>query len=96
MSVATEDPKLARRNPTLDGLRVVVVGLGKSGLAAARLAVARGARVTVVDDKPEFQLQAAAAAVRELGAELRAGGIHDSVFTFASSLVMDRGDFRLW
>jgi UDP-N-acetylmuramoylalanine--D-glutamate ligase len=33
----------------LDGKKVLVVGLGRSGAAAARLCAARGARVTVTD-----------------------------------------------
>ena len=33
----------------LSGKRVVVVGLGKSGVAAAKLCLARGARVTGTD-----------------------------------------------
>jgi UDP-N-acetylmuramoylalanine--D-glutamate ligase len=36
----------------LTGKSILVVGLGKSGLAAARLAVGLGARVTVCDEKP--------------------------------------------
>ena len=36
----------------LSGKRVLVVGLGKSGLAAARFLKERGARVTVSDARP--------------------------------------------
>ena len=38
----------------LAGRRAVVVGLGKSGLAAARLLATNGVRVSVADDKDEL------------------------------------------
>ncbi len=60
----------------LSGARVTVVGLGSSGLAAARLLVARGARVTVNDARDAHALGAKAAEARELGVELDLGG-HD-------------------
>ena len=39
----------ALRNPDLTGLDVLVVGLGRSGLAAAELALNHGARVVACD-----------------------------------------------
>ena len=39
------------------GKRILVVGLGKSGVAAALFLQARGARVTVSDAKAEEQLR---------------------------------------
>jgi len=65
---------LAARDPDLSGLRVLVVGLGKSGLAAVRLARERGARVTVTDRRPEGELGSAAEEARRLGAEVYGGG----------------------
>ncbi len=41
----------------LSGQRVLVVGLGKSGVASALFLKARGARVTVSDAKPEAELR---------------------------------------
>ena len=62
----------------LSGRRVVVVGLGASGLAAARLCLGRGARVVLTDRKAEAALtREARDAVAELasgGAELALGG----------------------
>ena len=40
----------------LNNKRVLVVGLGKSGVASALFMRARGARVTVSDSKPPEQL----------------------------------------
>ena len=42
----------------LKGKRVLVVGLGRSGVASALFLKARGARVTVSDSKAEDELQA--------------------------------------
>ena len=51
----------------LVGKQILVVGLGKSGLAAARLALRMGAQVTVCDEKPLAETRFAAE-VAELGA----------------------------
>ena len=44
----------------LSGARVTVVGLGQSGLSAARLAIGRGARVTINDARSAAELVARA------------------------------------
>ncbi len=44
--------------PRLADKRVLVVGLGRSGIAAAALCAARGARVTVTDRRPASELTA--------------------------------------
>jgi UDP-N-acetylmuramoylalanine--D-glutamate ligase len=53
------------------GTRVVVAGLGVSGLAVARALLDRGARVQVVDQRTEDVLASAAAELRARGAEVR-------------------------
>jgi UDP-N-acetylmuramoylalanine--D-glutamate ligase len=58
----------------LAGKRVVVVGLGASGVAAARLALGQGARVVANDGKPLEALSPAARALEGQGARLVAGG----------------------
>ncbi len=65
---------LAAHDPDLRGLRVLVLGLGRSGLAATRLAARAGAHVEVADARPESALGAAAIEARELGAAVHAGG----------------------
>jgi UDP-N-acetylmuramoylalanine--D-glutamate ligase len=68
--------------------RVIVVGLGKSGIAAARLCLERGASVVGTDAAPLEKLPKEAA---ELGIELRAGG-HDGVrFESADLIVVSPG-----
>ncbi|HTB71901.1 MAG TPA: UDP-N-acetylmuramoyl-L-alanine--D-glutamate ligase [Polyangiaceae bacterium] len=58
----------------LAGKRVVVVGLGASGVAAARLCLRRGARVVANDGKPAGALSGDARALEAAGATLVAGG----------------------
>lgn len=76
---------------TLDGKRVVVVGLGKSGLAAARLALREGARVTINDKKSEAELTGPAAEARALGVELSLGGHPEALFLGADLVVLSPG-----
>jgi UDP-N-acetylmuramoylalanine--D-glutamate ligase len=65
---------ITARAPRLEGLRVVVVGLGRSGLAAVRLAASKGARVIAADLRTEAELGVAAREARSVGAEVRGGG----------------------
>ncbi len=90
MSVAQQD-RTAPAGPRLDGQRVLVVGLGRSGLAAVRLAVAQGASVVVTDGKPASELGAAAPAARQLGAELRLGGNAPELADAADLVVVSPG-----
>lgn len=55
------------------GRRVVVAGLGISGVAAAQALLERGARVLAVDDRSVDQLGEVADRLRVAGAELRLG-----------------------
>ena len=59
----------------LEGRKVAVFGLAKSGLAAARLLRKHGARVTAVDARSEAQLGEAAASLRAAGVTLAVGGL---------------------
>jgi len=72
-----EDTELATRGKgwlrSLAGRRVAVVGLAKSGIAAARLLHAAGANVIAVDAKPLESLGREAAALSELGVRFVTG-----------------------
>ncbi|HEY1533258.1 MAG TPA: UDP-N-acetylmuramoyl-L-alanine--D-glutamate ligase [Polyangiaceae bacterium] len=72
----------------LSGKRVVVVGLGKSGVAAAKLCLARGARVTGTDSANADQLSPEAKA---LGIELVLGGHADAKLETANLVVVSPG-----
>jgi UDP-N-acetylmuramoylalanine--D-glutamate ligase len=70
--------------------KVLVVGLGRSGLGAARLCLERGARVTATDNRRPDQLAEVAA---ELGgrATLELGGHREESFVGADLIVLSPG-----
>ena len=72
--VAMDESRLTARDPDLAGLAVLVIGAGRSGLAAGRFAAARGARVTLCDRAPAEQLTGIRRQASEAGIELRCGG----------------------
>jgi UDP-N-acetylmuramoylalanine--D-glutamate ligase len=75
----------------LRGKKVLVVGIARSGVAAARLLVSRGATVTANDIKPEAELGAAADELRKLGVTLSLGAHPESVFANADLIVLSPG-----
>jgi UDP-N-acetylmuramoylalanine--D-glutamate ligase len=75
----------------LAGKRVVVVGLGASGIAAARLCVRRGARVVATDGKARDSLSPEALALEGLGVELVAGGHGEARIPEADIVVVSPG-----
>ena len=91
MSATVTRPGLPLRDPDLAGRSVLVLGLGKSGLAAARLLLAHGAQVTIADRKPEDELAPAAARARALGARVLAGGHPPALVERADLVVTSPG-----
>jgi len=87
MSLTVEPRTFAPRDPDLRGARLLVVGLGRSGLAAARLACARGARVTLADRRAAAELGPAADEAQRIGAAVVAGG-HPPELAAAADLVV--------
>ena len=75
----------------LRGRSAVVIGLGRSGVAAANLLLARGARVCVTDASPRDQLGDAAIALENKGAELVAGGHPEAIFARADLVIISPG-----
>jgi UDP-N-acetylmuramoylalanine--D-glutamate ligase len=73
------------------GQRVLVVGLGRSGLAALQLLAARGARPIGNDKRSEAELGEVAARVRGIGAELAAGGHDEALFCSVDRIVVSPG-----
>lgn len=71
--------------------RVAVIGLGASGEAAARLALAKGARVHVTDSKSEDPVAARGAALRARGARVRLGGHDIEEIAAADTVVVSPG-----
>ena len=72
---------------TLNGKRALVIGLGKSGLAAVRFLASRGAIVSAADCRPREDLRAATDALAELPATLHFGG-HPEALVLAQDLVV--------
>ena len=72
---------------TLQGRRALVVGLGKSGVAAARFLAARGATVTAADSRPRERLAAAAESLAGLPVRLHFGG-HPEALVLGQDLVV--------
>ena len=88
--MGTEAPKTTTERTTspVAGQRVVVVGLGRSGLAAAGLLLDQGAHVTLNDHRADV---AGAEALAARGAELAFGHHEDSVFADADRIVVSPG-----
>ncbi len=70
---------------------VVVVGLARSGIAAARFLAVRGAAVVAVDSKPEHELPQEALALRDAGVRLELGPHRAPTFASASLVVVSPG-----
>src|SRR5437763_12721177 len=75
----------------LSNKRVLVVGLGKSGVAAALFLKARGARVTVSDTKSEDQLRAEIPVLLDHGIAVETGGHGERTFRGQDLIVVSPG-----
>jgi UDP-N-acetylmuramoylalanine--D-glutamate ligase len=76
---------MTKQQTNLEGKRVLVLGLGVSGQAAALLLLKRGARVVVRDDAKDASTKERAAALWTAGAQVELGGAPslDEEFDFA-------------
>jgi len=75
----------------LQGKRVLVVGLGKSGVASALFLKSRGARVTVSDTKTPDQLKEEIPRLLDEGITIEAGGHGDRTFQNQDLIVVSPG-----
>jgi UDP-N-acetylmuramoylalanine--D-glutamate ligase len=64
----------------LRGKRVLVVGLARTGVAAALFCAARGAKVTATDKRTENEIGEAIAPLRTVGVHLELGGHRENTF----------------
>jgi len=71
--------------------RVLVVGLGKSGVASALFLKSRGARVTVSDSKPEAELRKEILLLLDHGVTVETGGHGDRTFRGQDLIVVSPG-----
>ncbi|MFH1138920.1 MAG: UDP-N-acetylmuramoyl-L-alanine--D-glutamate ligase [Pseudomonadota bacterium] len=82
---------VSSHKPDLSGMKVVVVGLAKTGQAAVEFLVRRGARVIGTDLRPWEDLPAQVKALTEQGAILEVGGHKIETFTQADLIVVSPG-----
>jgi UDP-N-acetylmuramoylalanine--D-glutamate ligase len=75
----------------LQNIRVLVVGLGKSGVASALFLKSRGARVTVSDSKPEAELRDEILQLLDQGITVETGGHGDRTFRGQDLIVVSPG-----
>jgi UDP-N-acetylmuramoylalanine--D-glutamate ligase len=75
----------------LNGKRVLVVGLGRSGVASALFLKSQGARVTVSDSKTEDQLRNEIPVLLDQGIAVETGGHGDRTFQNQDLIVVSPG-----
>lgn len=75
----------------LEGKKVLVVGIARSGIAAARLLASRGAMVIANDIKSESDILGAAEELRKLDVMLSLGAHPESLFVNANLIVLSPG-----
>jgi len=75
----------------LKGKRVLVVGLGKSGVAAVRVLCAHGAHVIANDQRDADQLGDVVGELRGYGAELALGHHDHALFASVDQIVVSPG-----
>ncbi|MBK8253286.1 MAG: UDP-N-acetylmuramoyl-L-alanine--D-glutamate ligase [Polyangiaceae bacterium] len=73
------------------GKNAIVIGLGRSGVAAATLLAARGANVTANDSAPLEKWSEQARALADIGVTLAPGGHHHADFANADFVVISPG-----
>lgn len=75
----------------MEGAEVVVIGLARSGIAAAEFLARRGAAVVAADAKGEAEIGEEALALRGRGVRLELGAHRVETFTGASMVVVSPG-----
>ncbi len=81
----------ATKEPWFAGSKALVVGLARSGTAAARLLVRHGASVRAIDRRRAEDLSTDAAELEPLGVELRGGGMDSSALEDRDLVVVSPG-----
>ncbi|MCL5288551.1 MAG: UDP-N-acetylmuramoyl-L-alanine--D-glutamate ligase [Acidobacteria bacterium] len=75
----------------LEGKRVLVVGLARTGVASALFCAGRGAHVTATDEKPEAELATAVDDLRAAGVTLELGGHRKETFLAQDIIIQSPG-----
>jgi len=91
VSLAAQDSRIMADPLEVKGKRVLVVGLGKSGVASAQFLHQRGARVTASDAKAEDDLRADIRTLLDLGVTVETGGHGERTFRQQDLIVVSPG-----
>ncbi|MFZ0522684.1 MAG: UDP-N-acetylmuramoyl-L-alanine--D-glutamate ligase [Candidatus Acidiferrales bacterium] len=75
----------------LEGKRVLVVGLARTGLVTALFSAGYGATVTATDERPETEIAETAEKLRAAGVKLELGGHVDASFLEQDLIVVSPG-----
>ncbi|MGB7023207.1 MAG: UDP-N-acetylmuramoyl-L-alanine--D-glutamate ligase [Candidatus Acidiferrales bacterium] len=75
----------------LEGKRLLVVGLARTGIVVSLLCAAYGARVTATDEKPESALPELAAKLRAAGVTLELGAHNPETFVNQDLIILSPG-----
>ncbi|HEV2299490.1 MAG TPA: UDP-N-acetylmuramoyl-L-alanine--D-glutamate ligase [Candidatus Acidoferrales bacterium] len=75
----------------LEGKRVLVVGLARTGFVTSKFCAAYGARVTAVDEKSESELAESAATLRAAGVSLQFGAFETETFANQDLIIVSPG-----
>jgi UDP-N-acetylmuramoylalanine--D-glutamate ligase len=75
----------------LDGKRLLVVGLARTGMVVSLFCAAYGARVTATDERPESALQDAVEKLRAAGASLELGAHRPETFVNQDLIIVSPG-----
>lgn len=75
----------------LEGKRLLVVGLARTGLVTALFSAGYGATVTATDEKPESELAETAARLRAAGVKLMFGAPPQNIFLEQDLIVLSPG-----
>src|SRR6266550_4204731 len=89
--VLNQQSTIKNQQMDLHNKRVLVVGLGKSGVASALFLKTRGARVTVSDAKSEDQLGEAIPVLLDAGVAVETGGHGERTFHGQDLIVVSPG-----
>jgi UDP-N-acetylmuramoylalanine--D-glutamate ligase len=75
----------------LEGKRVLVVGLARTGIVTALFSAGYGAKVTATDERPESELAETAQKLRAAGVKLELGGFNPRSFLDQDLIVVSPG-----
>ena len=75
----------------IEGKRILVVGLGRTGLALARFLKTKAARVTVTDTATEKELKSNVQLLSDMGIHMELGQHQAASFTTADLILLSPG-----